>query len=74
MIERDDRLLTELGLAQWLGVPRAWVRTETKAGRIPCVRAGRRVLYSSAAVEAAIRSMARHARDDGGARREGVNG
>jgi hypothetical protein len=37
-----------------LGVPEAWLKTEAKAGRIPCLRAGRRLLFSLSAVEAAL--------------------
>jgi hypothetical protein len=32
----------------------AWLRAEAEAGRIPCLRAGRRLLFDVQAVEAAL--------------------
>lgn len=40
--------------AQQLGLPTAWLRAQAKAGRIPCVRAGRRILINLESVEKAL--------------------
>ena len=37
-----------------LGVPAAWLRAETLAGRVPCLRVGRRLLFNPAATERAL--------------------
>jgi hypothetical protein len=52
------RLATELRL------PRAWLRQEALAGRLPCLSAGRKLLFSRAAVERALseRAATAHAR------------
>lgn len=34
-----------------LGVPTAWLRAETQAGRIPHIKAGKRLLFNIALVE-----------------------
>jgi len=39
------------GAALRLGVPMAWLRAEALAGRVPCLRAGRRLLFRVADVE-----------------------
>lgn len=36
------------------GISMAWLQTEAEAGRIPCFRAGRRVLFDPEAVECAL--------------------
>lgn len=50
-----------------LRVPRAFLERETRAGRIPCLRAGNRVIYNPAAVRRALAEQAAKSRD-GGAR------
>ena len=42
-----------------LGVPAAWLRAEANAGRVPCLRAGRRLLLNPEAVEAALLARAK---------------
>lgn len=37
-----------------LGVPIAWLRAETEAGRLPALHAGKRVLVNVEAVERAL--------------------
>jgi excisionase family DNA binding protein len=44
--------LTELAVA--LRVPENWLEAEAEAGRIPCLRAGKRYRFALAAVEAAL--------------------
>ena len=39
------------GLAVALGLPRDWLRAEALAGRMPCLKAGKRLLFNREAVE-----------------------
>jgi hypothetical protein len=41
------------------GLPLAWLRREAKAGRIPSLRVGRRMLFDSEAVTVALADMSR---------------
>jgi excisionase family DNA binding protein len=47
-------LLSLTRLARRLGVPSSWLRQEADAGRIPCLRAGKRLLFNAQAVEEAL--------------------
>ncbi|MBN1514322.1 MAG: hypothetical protein JXB13_20065 [Phycisphaerae bacterium] len=40
------------------GLPTAWLKAEAEAGRLPCLRAGQRMLFDSEAVEAALLNRA----------------
>lgn len=42
-----------------LGVPAAWLKGEALADRVPCLRAGRRILVNIDAVKAALLERAR---------------
>ena len=44
-------LVTLHGLAKQLRLPAVWLKAEVEAGRIPVLRAGRRLLFNSEAVE-----------------------
>jgi excisionase family DNA binding protein len=46
-----EQLLTANGLAECLGVPESWVRTEERTGRIPGVRLGKYVRFKLSEVE-----------------------
>ena len=47
----DQEILLALrGLARALGLSAAWLKEEADAGRIPSLKAGRRLLFSEAAV------------------------
>jgi len=48
--------------AQQLGLPRAWLRDECESGRLPCLRAGRRLLIPIVEVK---RELAARARGEG---------
>ena len=37
-----------------LGLPMVWLKNEAKAGRVPCLRAGNRVMFHVDAVERAL--------------------
>ena len=45
-------------LASSLGLPRKWLRDEADAGRIPCLRIGRRLLFSLEAVQEVLAERA----------------
>jgi hypothetical protein len=47
----SPRLVPLNRAARWLHVPLKWLLAEAEAGRIPCLRAGRRILCDLAAVE-----------------------
>lgn len=46
-----DHLLSLPRMARRIGVTQQWLRHESDAGRLPCVRADGRYLYSAQAVE-----------------------
>ena len=50
--------------ANRLGVPAAWLRNEADAGRVPCLRAGRRVLFNPDTIEAVLLERAQLKGDD----------
>jgi len=59
MMEVHESRLTNLtGLAAVLRLPRGWLATEADAGRIPCLRVGRRLRFN---VEAVRRALAERA-------------
>ncbi len=65
----SQRSLLPLGpTARYFRVPAAWLRAEADAGRVPCVRAGSRYLFSVEAVERVLLDRAA-ARDTGEAAR-----
>lgn len=45
-------------LSQDLGLPANWIREQAKLGRIPCLRAGRKLRFSPSAVRAALARLA----------------
>jgi hypothetical protein len=58
--------LCSLGqMAGEIGVTQGWLRTEADAGRVPCLRAGKRYLFSPEAVfDVLARLAARPGRDN----------
>lgn len=44
--------------ASRLGVPAAWLKAEAHAGRVPHLKAGRRILFSTEAAERALLARA----------------
>jgi len=54
-------------VARRLGVPAEWLRAEANAGRIPCLRAGRVLLFNVSAVEATLAERARRLSEKGAA-------
>jgi hypothetical protein len=51
-------------LAARVRLPAAWLRQEALAGRIPCLRVGRRLLFNVEAVKAALYERAATAREE----------
>ncbi len=45
--------------ASQLGVPAKWLKAEADAGRVPCLQAGRRILFNLQAVAQALFERAR---------------
>lgn len=54
----DTGLLILERMARRLGVPSRWLREEAIAGRVPCLMAGGRILFSDIAVSACLRARA----------------
>lgn len=48
---QPEPFVSLLTAAQSLGVPAAWLKSEAKAGRVPHLRAGRRLLFNPVLVE-----------------------
>ncbi len=48
------RLTTLYRLAKQLKLPATWLKDEAEAGRIPVLRAGRRILFNPEAVECVL--------------------
>lgn len=51
---KHDELLNVHGVARVFRLPVAWVQAEADRGALPCLRVGRRRLFSLAAVRAAL--------------------
>jgi excisionase family DNA binding protein len=47
----SDRLLTADDVAAMLGIGKDWIYSETRAGRIPCVKLGRYYRYRPESVQ-----------------------
>jgi hypothetical protein len=54
----DDTLVPLSLLATALGLSRGWLLGEALAGRIPCLRAGKQLLFNLDAVKAALAARA----------------
>lgn len=54
----DATLLHAPALARRLRVPASWLRSEADAGRLPCLRAGRRYLFDAYTVERVLLARA----------------
>lgn len=58
MADSENTLTNLAGLARRLRLPMDWLRTEADAGRLPCLKVGRRRLFNLGAVEAALAERA----------------
>jgi hypothetical protein len=61
------RLLPVGPMARRLRVPVGWLRAEAEAGRVPCLRAGRVLLFEPETVEGVLVERARQGGHDHGA-------
>ena len=61
-------IVTIEGLARRLKLSKAWLHREATAGRIPCLRAGKRRLFNPDAVERTLAERAARGEAEGGAR------
>ncbi len=50
-MDENKSLSTVRELANELGLPVAWLKDEAQAGRIPCLRIGKRLVFNAEAVE-----------------------
>jgi hypothetical protein len=65
MTTLNSPALLPLGpMARRLRVPVAWLRAEAEAGRVPCLLAGRVLLFAPQAVEAALVARAAGGKGD----------
>jgi hypothetical protein len=55
--------ITLIGLARQTCLPREWLLQEALAGRLPCLRIGRMLLFDLAAVQAALCERAAKSRE-----------
>lgn len=53
-MDTTTRLLTLPRAARRFGLTTAWLRAEAEAGRVPCLRAGRRFLFDANVLERAL--------------------
>lgn len=53
-----EQVVTVRKLSRLTRLPMTWLREEADAGRLPCLRVGRRLLFNPAAVEAALAERA----------------
>jgi hypothetical protein len=55
-------LLSLPRMARRLGVTQDWLRSEADAGRVPCLKAGKRYLFNAAAVAETLATKAAESR------------
>lgn len=60
--DKNTDLVNELGLARELMLPVDWLKAEAMAGRIPCLRIGRKLRFSVEAVRKSLASRAAESR------------
>ncbi len=58
-----ERLMTLNRLSSHFRLPREWLRNQALAGKIPCLRVGRRLLFNPVAVECALADQAASSRE-----------
>jgi len=57
-METKNLLHNSLGLARKLRLPHDWLLAEVDAGRLPCLRIGRRILFNIDAVKRVLADRA----------------
>jgi len=58
-MKNEKKLLNLFGLAKELHLPVDWVKNEALAGRIPCLKVGRRFRFNREAVESSLAERAK---------------
>lgn len=53
-----NELLSLPRMARRIGVPTQWLREQVEAGKIPCLKAGKRYLFNPVAVQERLASRA----------------
>ena len=53
-------------MARRLGVAQQWLRDQADAGKVPCIKAGRRYLFNPAAVQETLATKAARTRQGSG--------
>jgi excisionase family DNA binding protein len=66
-MQDENKIVPIDELAERLRLSRRWLNREAKAGRIPCLVAGRKRLFNIPAVEAALAKLATAHLPTGGA-------
>ena len=51
---KQPKLLPLFAMARRLHVPNKWLRQEAESGRIPCLAAGRQILFNPEVVESLL--------------------
>lgn len=46
-----DELMPLADMARWLRVPKDWLKTEAESGRLPCLKAGRVLMFHVETIE-----------------------
>ena len=59
-----SELLTLRRMARRLGLPQQWLREQAEAGKVPCLRAGRRYLFNPVALQSALADAAAATRSE----------
>ena len=54
----ETNLVNLTGLSRRVRLPAAWLKSQAAAGRLPCLRVGRKVRFNVAAVEKTLAEMA----------------
>ena len=57
-MEHDPAFMSASSVAARLGLPKSWIKSEAVAGRLPCLRIGRRMLFNPDAIEIALSARA----------------
>jgi len=56
--ESEAGLISLPEMAERLGVPPLWLREQSEAGRVPCLRVGRKLMFHSQTAQTAVLAMA----------------
>lgn len=54
----ERKLIGAMALSRGIGLPAPWLIEEAKAGRLPCLMVGKRLLFNRKAVERALAKRA----------------